>query len=1195
MDLLGPLDSSSLQSPLSPETHKRAAQDSEDSASPWRIDNDGRNKVQIRSAFRGEAKQRIDSLDEENYELKAQLAGYQTEKEGLEASVISAQRAIVEWKEHVKMLQDKLSRHDHEGTSEARILSLDEENLSLKAQLAGYQTEKEGLEASVTSAQRAIVEWKEHVKMLQDKLPKHDREGTSEARIQSLDEENLSLKAQLASYQTEKEGLEARVTSAQRTITEWKEQVETLKDELSKVGEPAVSTTAKAHRKRAYILFLDEENLSLKAQLASFQTEKEGLEASVTSAQRAIVEWKEHVKMLQDKLPKHDRESTSEARIQSLDEENLSLKAQLASYQTEKEGLEASVTSAQRTITEWKEHVETLKDELSKHDHDGTSEARILFLDEENISLKAQLTSYQTEKEGLEASVTSAQRTITEWKEQVETLQDELYKVGEPAVSTTAKAHRKRAYIQSLDEENHALKVQLAGYQTEKEGLEARVNTYKRKDDLKVQIAGLETDRSRLAKLYEEQTKDLESSINEFPDLSHAKLIVDQSEEDEGRHLDQINNLLDHAKEVEEHLATLEEEKSRIDATLAQDTRDIVQHRALTKTLISDKTELQKVLQIRSLEALNSELEEARENAEDELQRKVEVEVQTRIEGLRVKMRKEWETEFRGEITEQDSMFARKVEEEVKRKLLLQPVIQLAQKELQHATQVAEKRRQEMETQFAESTKEMERFKSSTDEKIRKYEQERTWLFQYVAAKNVEPAASTREGGPNADVDMPYVNLPPQPGGSSSTGIQPQSRGGSPGAKLTPPRGDQGSSSLPYLPPKPNSTPSKDPFSGQQSGQPASTPRPNAQSGGPSMPEFPNAGPRFERDQKGKWKATGKPIATSTRAPKKARGAEEAMAMGKFRHLVQKSLGIKSDNEIMKLWDGRATPEALQAFEAGSLQPEPEPETRIYPFDMSGENVVHSLWNQAIGEQLITEFLKTYEAVVDDDDNDDDREVVVGEQFLRTCWTERMKCIRKRQLEAARAVIEPGYMEEHAELARRLTHRSALYIRRLRSSQLIRDAEVRKLFAVFLQLLSGQVMSSDEEIGSQRRRKTCRVIRKDWRATLMINLLKWLDYHADAMKLTASGVASGSSPHSRVRSPIDRDTKQSSSPYIKGLPCNLYDPVWLSGLDKAAKAVLNVQKEIELPKGVLSWPNNEDFEADANDKDEYWRPPTKET
>ncbi|KAJ7488577.1 hypothetical protein B0H11DRAFT_1913060 [Mycena galericulata] len=110
MDLLGPLDSSSLQSPLSPETHKRAAQDSEDSASPWRIDNDGRNKVQIRSAFRGEAKQRILSLDEENLSLKAQLAGYQTEKEGLEASVTSAQRAIVEWKEHVKMLQDKLPK-----------------------------------------------------------------------------------------------------------------------------------------------------------------------------------------------------------------------------------------------------------------------------------------------------------------------------------------------------------------------------------------------------------------------------------------------------------------------------------------------------------------------------------------------------------------------------------------------------------------------------------------------------------------------------------------------------------------------------------------------------------------------------------------------------------------------------------------------------------------------------------------------------------------------------------------------------------------------------------------------------------------------------------------------------------------------------------------------------------------------------
>ncbi|KAJ7200043.1 hypothetical protein B0H12DRAFT_1244529 [Mycena haematopus] len=52
-----------------------------------------------------------------------------------------------------------------------------------------------------------------------------------------------------------------------------------------------------------------------------------------------------------------------------------------------------------------------------------------------------------------------------------------------------------------------------------------------------------------------------------------------------------------------------------------------------------------------------------------------------------------------------------------------------------------------------------------------------------------------------------------------------------------------------------------------------------------------------------------------------------------------------------------------------------------------------------------------------------------------------------------------------------------------------------------------------------------------------------LEYNADHKKLTASDISWGPSPHPRIRSPTGKDTKRTEQ-HIKGLPANLYCPIW---------------------------------------------------
>ncbi|KAJ7033333.1 hypothetical protein C8F04DRAFT_1184317 [Mycena alexandri] len=439
------------------------------------------------------------------------------------------------------------------------------------------------------------------------------------------------------------------------------------------------------------------------------------------------------------------------------------------------------------------------------------------------------------------------------------------------------------------------------------------------------------------------------------------------------------------------------------------------------------------------------------------------------------------------------------------------------------------------------------------------------WTQEYVAKLNAKLAETEKDH----DVDMSDATNPGNP--SPADGTAGTSHAGPPGQPASPSS------------PAPNAIPSS-----SSSRQASSS---NAPSTGQSSAPDPQPGRKL-------WKSTRRPVMASVRQKKTPRSSANQDAQKAFRKFMHGKLGIKHDNEIDKLFANRATPELLTAFGDGGAGPEPHPGTEVYPLEMDGEDVTFSNWNDAVGECFILQFTETYKPeeggnIDDDDDDDDDDEVAeINDKLLRPFWKARLQCIRRAQLRVATAIANPDYMAQVSEAARRITHRTQLFNRRVHSGQLVWSDSVRELFAALFKVLSGQVMSSDEEIGEQRRKKTCRVIRKDWRHDVLINLLKWLDYNADQNSLTASGVSSGPAPHPRLREPAG-NTNRSSSPYIRRLPRNLYCPTWLATLDKAQISSLDPQDPIGLPVEVLELQTNTKFDANEMDKDEFWRPPPK--
>ncbi|KAJ7854030.1 hypothetical protein B0H13DRAFT_1903843 [Mycena leptocephala] len=801
----------------------------------------------------------------------------------------------------------------------------------------------------------------------------------------------------------------------------------------------------------------------------------------------------------------------------------------------------------------------------------GEEKDRIADLELENLGLKNSVDHYQKENSGLESSIRDANESITLWREAVANLEAQLL---------THNGDDLKARIQSLEGEKSQLEAQ-----------QGMADQYKEKEDSRERITSLEAENMLLKEeamnlntLSEEQAKDLGSCMSKLTELEEskkrAKLTVEQLEQDELRRLADVEGLADKVEESEHSIATLREEKYQLQARLNTEEEEKFNtkrstytystlespwlNRRIEKSVLSPshakirvtEQNSQKKLQehVNRLETLNSDLEQTRESAEDELDRRVETQVENRVKALKSELQKEWETECKRTIFDQNAAFAERVKAEVQRKVESEPVVKFAQKQLNDALRDASKRRADTEAKFAAATEKTEEYKSLMNKKIQEYAQRMEWMLDYVAGMNAKfnelnaksDATTPKEGAHRnvgtPDVEMPDHNPSRQPG-SSSTAPTSQPTGSQGG------RGSQQSLNGSGPDANPTSPPGVEPTSQSSGGKGSGRQPPSTTSGQSSTPE--SSSSTVPRE---KWKAVRRPPVVARRKGKVIRPAEHAAALIAFRKFVHRNLGIKKDKDIDKLLLTRATRESLAAFEESRLDPEPHPETKVYSLEMDGEDITQSLIS---GSRNTND---EEEVVVDE------AEVAIDDAFLRPLWKDRLTNLRRSQLDLSRAVKDPEYMDAVSKAARQLTHRNQTA---LGAAGLERTGQEAVCFTFPGAEFPGH------ELG-----------RRDGSSKAEENL------SGSFAKIggTSERRLGGTEPPSSNWSAVGNDKTRSSSPYISGLPRNLYCPTWLSTLNRAEMAALKPLDPIELPVEVLDWETNLKFEADADDQDEFWRP-----
>ncbi|KAJ7658370.1 hypothetical protein DFH06DRAFT_1327646 [Mycena polygramma] len=872
------------------------------------------------------------------------------------------------------------------------------------------------------------------------------------------------------------------------------------------------------------------------------------------------------------------------------------LQRAVTSLDASKQALETTVEDAENCIKSWEaaykgvdtqlaslhSQIQSLEEENSRLKVSEPERAQMLAgLVGEVERLKHAVTSLDASKQALETTVEDAGNTIESWEaaykgvdtklvslqSQIQLLEEENSRlINEPEraqmiAGLVGEVERLKHAVTSLDASKQALEttVEDAGNTIESweaayKGVDTKLVSLQSQNDQQILLmAALEEEKSDLAaqvvslqeshnqsEIWRAKTSELETSNDTLA------VAVKLAAAEEARHLQQIGALGEQIDELQSQIDEVERENAELQARLEEgnDESDVALTEALQKELDDSKAVCQKLKQdllaaqtsASNLEILNSELETARDKAKDD-ENLIEKEVATRLEDLR----KKWETED----VEKHPMFEQKVAAaaEERSKSLIR--CQLAQ----HKTikEKLEKRETDMETKFQMRTKEMDDYKRFNERRIQNYEEQAKIMLKYIAEQNVALLAAeterdkSRQGGGDTDIDMPDIanerferERRPQLGSSS--------------AKPNPaPTSLQGERPLPR-------TQGISPQTQASSGQTPFTP--------------PRHGSYSRQSSAPKANSANKTKVATPRKPKAKRPPPQRDALTAFRRFVQKQLGISKDNQIDQLIIHRATLDVLAAFDSQGIAPIPNGKG-LYALDVE-DDVTKSDWNVAVGESLIIAFFAG--------DEGSGFASTVDESFLRPLWMDRLNA------------SDPEYMAKLSQSARKLTHRSHLFSRRQRSGQLTFSRTVQRMFAVLFDSLNGQVMSSDDEIGTERRKKTCRVIRKDWRSEVLINLLKWLDYNADHESLTASGVSVGPGPHPRIRSTIGPATKFSLSPAMSGLPSNLYSPLFLAGLSAADHDKLNPQNAIPLPVEVFNLQTNENFDVNRDDQDEYWKP-----
>lgn len=135
-----------------------------------------------------------------------------------------------------------------------------------------------------------------------------------------------------------------------------------------------------------------------------------------------------------------------------------------------------------------------------------------------------------------------------------------------------------------------------------------------------------------------------------------------------------------------------------------------------------------------------------------------------------------------------------------------------------------------------------------------------------------------------------------------------------------------------------------------------------------------------------------------------------------------------------------------------------------------------------------------------------------------------------------------------------------------------------------LDLCGPEAMSTDESDGGG---EVYNVVRKEWRSTHVIVLLKWLDRKRDADSRTGFGNRkAGTTSRRRRRYPHGRAPNSVRKP-IARLPINFYDADWLQTRTAQQRADLDPLPAMELPLYVFTWPEFHHLPVDKDDQDEY--------
>ncbi|KAJ7682192.1 hypothetical protein DFH06DRAFT_1119478 [Mycena polygramma] len=892
-------------------------------------------------------------------------------------------------------------------------------------------------------------------------------------------------------------------------------------------------------------------------------------------------------------------------------------------YEHEKAGLEASVRNAMETLDAWKETVKGLEEQLS---------------DQEDDESKAQAQALQNRVTELEARPMHPDNSA-----QIQSLEKEICELRAQRDRDQTQATSLTASIRDLETER-----QLRNEEQDK--LNDTIT------ELKTANLVLQTDAHHLQGEVEQLNascieKDQELKSKDM-DLVSCRDQVTELQVNETRHLDQMKALSDLSDDYKLKLAALKDEKRQLQLGLER-VQALDQSKAeLERQLAATKEELV------NLNTLNLELETRQIQIEQDVQCRLEsVQHELKKEWENEYKRKAQEvdevfSQRQRVAIEVDRRLALEPVIEFAMSQLQDAILRVEQKQTKMAEQYAE--REEALLQYiAEANTALEaaaaRNDSSGIEEMQGVEKtvpdHSTQSGQAYPLNATQPASIPSQGasssapggqtpsetGRRADPipsssqnrsSLPNARQRPDPAPSqnqTSNGPftftpHPQNHHAQSNGQSTTP----GSGSIPDPAPPQNQT---------TNGQFASTPHPqsrhaqsNGQSTTPGSGAIPDPAPPQNQTTNGQFtstphqqrryaqsngrsttpgsglpysipaqpKAKRTPGMAAARRSKTKRPLEQEAALNAFREFVQAQLGIKKDRDIDILVVNRATSDKLEAFEQNTGRPTPN-EKGIYPLDLEGDITV-SEWNQEVGELLIGAFLEKRAAREGGGEDEDG----VDESLLRPLWSDRLKSIKRAQKHVALALLDDNHLEVVSMDSRRITNRNQLLARRQRSSQLAWSPEVRQLFAVLFSVLNGPAMSSDEEIGLERRKKTCKVIRKDWQHEVLINLLKWLDYNADRNQLTASGVSPGPPPRPRIRLVVGRDTQGSSTPVVSKLPRNLYSPAYLGGLTQLQLAQLDPQPAITLPIEVLNLQTNEEFDVNTDDKDEYWRPPPRD-